>query len=192
MFLRKLNGLKTPATKKVVVILQKAGVDFFVKKEREKAFVVFDIIEFYKDFDSAIYEQAEIYEKKEILWTIIYDSILACARQLNWDISPIEEAYKHGLDLKLENKWVHMDKLASKDKQLFATVSVHFDFYSFKVFIDIKDAYGITIAYRKIIDRHPSWGWYSFNQFKFGNWTSDREFSFGINKDDPDKIVIKV
>lgn len=192
LFLKKLNGLRTPATKKVVIILQKMGVDFFVKKEREKAIVLLDIVEFYKDFDSAKYEQADIYQKKEILWTIIYDSILTCARQLNWDIRPIEEAYNQGLDLKLENKWVHTDRLASKDKQFYATVAVHFDFYSFKVFIDIKDTNDKTIVHKKIIDRDPGWGWYSFHQFKFSKWTSDREFSFGVNKDDPNKIVIKV
>lgn len=192
LFLRKLNGLRTPATKKIVIFLQKAGVDLFVKKEREKAFVLLDIIEFYKDFDSAKYEQAEIREKKEILWTIIYESILASARQLNWEIGPIENAYKQGLDLNLENKWVNTDKLASKDKQFFATVSVHFDFYSFKVFVDIKDTNDITIVNKKIIDRDPSWGWYSFNQFEFSRWTSDREFSFGISKDDPNKIVINI
>ena len=191
LFLRKLNKLTTPATKKIVIILQKAGVDIFVKREREKAFVLLDIIEFYKDFDSVKYEQAEISEKKAILWTIIYDSVLTSARQLNWDVRQIQNAYEQGLDLKLENKWIHTDKLASKDKQFSATVSVHFDFYSFKVFVDIKDANEIIIVHKKIIDRDPSWGWYSFNQFKFAKWTSNREFCFGKNKDDPNKIVIK-
>jgi hypothetical protein len=192
LFLKKLNGLKTPGTRKIVIILQKPGTDVFVKKERDKAFVLLDIIEFYKDFDSAKYEQAEIYEKKEILWTIIYESVLTSARQLHWDVNAIQNAYKQGLDLKLENKWVHTDKLASKGNQFFATLSVHFDFYSFKVFIDIKDANDITIVNKKIIDRDPSWGWYSFNHFKFSRWTSAREFSFGLNKDDPNKIVVEV
>ena len=170
LFLKKLNGLKTPGTKKIVIILQKTNIDIFVKKERGKAFVLLDIIEFYKDFDSTKYEQVEIYEKKEILWSVIYEAILTSARQLNWNVMPIENAYKQGLDLKLENKWVHTDNLASKGNQFFTTVSVHFDFYSFKVFVDIKDTNDITIVHKKIFDRDPSWGWYSFNQFKFSKW----------------------
>lgn len=37
LFVRQLGDLKTPATKKVVIMLQKEGVDLFVKKERNKA-----------------------------------------------------------------------------------------------------------------------------------------------------------
>ena len=192
LFLRSLNGLTTPSTKKLVIVLQKAGVDLFVKKQREKAIVLLDIIEFYKDFDSAKYEQADISEKKEILWAIIFDSILSCARQLNWNIGQIENAYRKGLELKLENSWVHTDRLASKDKQLFATVTVHFDFYAFKVFVDIRNTSGVTVVHRKVIDRAPDWGWYSFKQFDFSKWTSAREFCLGLSKEDPNKIVVGV
>jgi hypothetical protein len=63
LFVRQLGDLKTPATKKVVIMLQKEGVDLFVKKERNKAFVLLDIIEYYKDFDHRAYEQGDIPEK---------------------------------------------------------------------------------------------------------------------------------
>lgn len=192
LFLRHLDNLKTPETKKLVIILQKKGVDMFLKKERDKAFVLLDMVEFYKDFNCIEYEQGDIYRKKEIIWTAIYDSLLTAANQLNWDNAQITKAYRKGLDLRLENKWVHTDKLASKDKKYFATVSVDFDFYSFKVFLDIADADDNTLTTKKIIDRDPSWGWYSFPQFKLVNWTSPTEFCIGVNKDDPNKIIVKV
>jgi|GEM_PF-2288008 len=192
LFLRHLNKFKTPETAKVVIILQKEGIDLFVRKERDKAFVLLNIIELYKDFDFVKYEQAEIYDKKLILWKIIFDSLLTIANQLSWDKEQIIKAHNHGLDLKLENKWIHTDNLSSKDKKYSATVYVHFDFYSFKVFIDIKNMSKETIIHKKIIDRNPNWGWYDFFHYKFSKWTSTNEFSFGINKDHPDNFVIHI
>jgi hypothetical protein len=164
----------------------------FVRKERDKAFVLLDIIEYYKDFDFIKYEQGDIYEKKEIIWNILYESLLTTADQLNWDKVQITRAYNNGLDSRLENKWVHADKLATRDKKYFATVSVHFDFYSFKVFLTVKDSGDKIVISKKIIDRDPSWGWYAFPLFKFCKWTSNNDFSLGVNKDDPNRIIVRV
>ena len=192
LFLRLLDNLKTPETKKIVIILQKKGVDMFVRKERDKAFVLLDIIEYYKDIDYIKYEQGDIYEKKEIIWSTLYDSLLTTANQLNWDKEQITRAYNKGLDLRLENKWVYADKLATRDRKYFATVTVDFDFYSFKVFLTVKDPDNKIITSKKIIDREPSWGWYAFPLFKLCKWTSNNEFSLGVNKDDPNRIVTRV
>jgi len=192
LFLRHLNNLKTRETKKIVVVLQKKGVDMFARKEREKAFVLLETIEYYKDIDHIKYEQGDINEKKEVIWGTLCDSLLTTADQLDWDKEQIKRAYNKGLDSRLENKWVYADKLATRDKKYFATVSVDFDFYSFKVFLTIKDSNDKMITQKKIIDRDPSWGWYSFPFLKFCKWTSNNEFSFGVNEDDPDKIIIRI
>lgn len=192
LFVRQLGDLKTPATKKVVIMLQKEGVDLFVKKERNKAFVLLDIIEYYKDFDHRAYEQGDIPEKKLMIWNAIYDSLFSIARQLNWDKEQVQRAYQQGLNLSLENKRVLVENLPSKDKKFYATLSIDFDFYSFKVFLDIRNADDKIICSKKVIDREPGWGWNDFPVFKFYKWTSDLEFSFGRTKDDPDSIRTKV
>lgn len=192
LFIRNMGKYQTPGTGKMVIILEKEGVDLYMHKERDRAVQLINIVEYYTDFDYRAYEQKEIAEKKIVLWNLIFNSIKNAGNQLGWELAPIEKAYLAGIETNLKNYFTPFKSVASKDKQLFATILVHFDFYSFKVFVQISNENGVIVHEKKIIDRQPSWGWYSFWEYKFAKWNSADEFTFGIRNSKEELWTIKI
>lgn len=179
LFLKQLGKFKTPKTGKHVIILEQEGADLHVAKKRDFAYELLGLNEYYTNFDYRTYEESDIQTKKKVIWNTIYSSLMITGKQLGWNIAMIDAAFKAGLALHLENRFTHIESLASKDKSLFASIIAHFDFYSFKAYLVVKDKSQATIFEKKIMDRQPNWGWYDFPNYKFAKWTGPREFTFG-------------
>lgn len=184
LFIRQLGKFNTPKTGKHVIILEKEDEDLHFAKERDVAHEYSGINEYYTNFDCRKYEESDIAAKKTIIWNIIYNSLMNTGKQLGWDISAIENAYKAGMAAHLENRFTHIESLASKDKSKFVSIIAHFDFYSFKAYLIITDKSHTRIAEKKILDRQPHWGAYDFPNYKFAKWTGENEFTFGRKEGD--------
>lgn len=191
LLIRILDKYKTPNTGKIIIILEEEGKDIHMVKERKKPYEIADIIEYFLDFDFQTYEQSNIQNKKRILWNTICDSIKDIAEKLEWSINEIEEAKILGINLKLENCFIQIKSKYSKNRMFKAQVKSHFDFYSFKSFLEVYNKEDKLVLSKKILERCPNFGWYNSKAFSIGKWVNNVEYKFG-RKDGREEVLINI
>lgn len=189
--LRILGKYKTPNTRKIILIFEEIGKDIHVAKERNKPFVLADTIEYFLNFDFQNYERSNIEKKKAILWDSICDAIKDIATKLQWSVNEIKQAKTTGINLKLENSFIHIKSKYSKNRIYKAQIKSHFDFYSFKSFLEIYNKEDELIISKKILERNPNFGWYDSKLFNVGQWVNNVEYKFG-RKDGREEILVNI
>lgn len=177
LFLTLLKKYSTPSTAKVVItlvepeIIQQNG--FLIK--RDFASVLLDIIEYNKDFVYSEYYNLSASQKKKIIWKLIYDSMVNIGKQLNWDITLLEIAYKRGIELNYKNITTVFEGKKSPTNYDNYKIIADFEINEVTLYLIFYDKSGKECHRIEIAKRDTSWGYYNLPELKKGklNWNGN-------------------
>lgn len=136
-----LKGYKIKKYKKVVIKLIEQEVETInnVEIKRELVTDLGEVVEIWKDLRMGEFMKKALFERKNIIWNYIKDSLIRISEEYNIDTRQIEEAYRIGIVSRLECALDTGLETYDKKRQLWASILITCDERNFKFYVIKKD-----------------------------------------------------
>ncbi len=136
------------------------------------------------------YFQLNKLEKKEKMLSVLHRGMYTIAKNKNWDVSVLSEAYECCIKSKLRNEWLKENRyVLSKDKKNYAGVVYNWDIDKFEAFVVFLDHQKKEIKRVKLLEIEPhmvesmgTMGWidnssvfYLYSKDKKQHWTASAQ-----------------